>query len=137
MQIREVMTSDPIVCEADTKLTDVATMMRDEDIGTVLVQRDGALCGIATDRDLVVRGMAEGQDPRSLKLGDVCSGDIRKVDPTTDVDEVVKMMSTEAIRRIAVVEGSRPVGIVSIGDLAERRDPNSALGHISAAPPNN
>src|SRR5918994_6369086 len=117
MQVREVMTSDPIVCEADTTLTDVATMMRDEDIGTVLVQRAGELCGIATDRDLVVRGMAEGQDPRSLKLGDVCSGDVKKVDPTADVDEVVKMMSDAAIRRVAVVEGNRPVGIVSIGDL--------------------
>lgn len=137
MQVREVMTSDPIVCEADTPLRDVATMMRDEDIGTVLVQRGGTLFGIATDRDLVVRGMAEGADPRSLKLGDVCSGDVKQVGPTEDVDEVVKMMSAAAIRRVAVVEDNRPVGIVSLGDLAERRDPKSALGHISAAPPNN
>ncbi|MGH9134231.1 MAG: CBS domain-containing protein [Ilumatobacteraceae bacterium] len=137
MKIADVMTKDPVVCRADAPLAEAATAMRDRNIGDVLVERDGALCGIVTDRDIVVRGLTEGRDPGGLTVGDVASTDLQSVAPDADVGDVISKMEGSAVRRIAVVEGARAVGIVSIGDLAERRDRESALGQISAAPPNN
>jgi CBS domain-containing protein len=137
MKVADVMTRNPVVLPADAPVVEAATAMRDRNIGDVLVERDGSLCGIVTDRDIVVRGLADGRDPKSLKLGDVCSMGLETVTPDSEVGDVISRMERSAIRRVAVVEGERPVGIVSIGDLAEQRDRDSALGKISAAPPNN
>ncbi|HEX6219453.1 MAG TPA: CBS domain-containing protein, partial [Acidimicrobiia bacterium] len=98
---------------------------------------DGDLCGIVTDRDIVVRGLAEGMDPETAAIDDVCKHDVVTVGSRDAVAEAVKLMEQHAIRRLPVVDGGELVGIVSIGDLAEERDPNSALGEISSAPPNN
>jgi len=137
MKVADVMTPDPVVCGADASLVEAATAMRDRNIGNVLVERDGALCGIVTDRDIVVRGLAEGNDPGELTLGDIATTELETVSPNDDVDEVVSKMEGSAVRRIPVVDGGRAVGILSIGDLAEDQDRNSALGQISSAPPNN
>ena len=133
--IREVMTADPVSLSATTSLTDAARRMRDEDIGDVLVSDGDRLRGVVTDRDIVVRAVAEGRDITSTTLADVCSTDVITVGPSDSVDEAVRMMSEHAVRRIPVVENGRPVGIVSIGDVAIERQPNSALADISAAPP--
>jgi CBS domain-containing protein len=137
--IREVMTPDPAVLEADASIIDAAKLMRDGDHGDVLVARDGALCGIVTDRDIVVRGIAgAGADTAlaSLRLGDVCTTDLRVLTPDDSIDDAVAMMREQAVRRLPVVDSGRPVGIVSIGDLAIEEDERSALAAISAAPPN-
>jgi CBS domain-containing protein len=133
--IREVMTADPVSLSATTSLTDAARRMRDEDIGDVLVSDGDRLRGVVTDRDIVVRAVAEGRDITSTTLADVCSTDVITVGPSDSVDDAVRMMSEHAVRRIPVVENGRPVGIVSIGDVAIERQPNSALADISAAPP--
>ena len=69
-------------------------------------------------------------------MGDICSGELRTVEPDAEVNDVIKMMEENALRRVPVVEGRRPVGIVTLGDLAMHRDQQSALGQISSAPPN-
>jgi CBS domain-containing protein len=136
-QIQEVMTKDIQSVAKDANLRTVACLMHDKNIGDVLVTNpDGSLFGIVTDRDLVVRGMASQRDAETTKVADVCSGDIVEVSPTTTVDEAAKLMRKHAIRRIPVVSNGKPVGIVTIGDLAQAKDPNSALGKISAARPN-
>ena len=94
------------------------------------------VCGIVTDRDIVVRTVAETQDPTITTLADICSHRLLTVTPTDSVEEAVRLMRTHAIRRLPVVEGGQAVGIVSLGDLAVERDPGSALGKISGAPPN-
>jgi CBS domain-containing protein len=137
MKVADVMTANPVVFGADASLVEAATAMRDRNIGDVLVERDGALCGIVTDRDIVVRGLAEGNDPGELTLGDIATTDLESVSPNDEVEEVVSKMEGSAVRRIPVVDGGRAVGILSIGDLAEHRDRDSALGQISSAPPNN
>lgn len=134
--IRDVMTPDPLTMPAESSVIEAARAMRDSDIGDVIVTRDGELCGIVTDRDLVVRALADGQDPGAVRLGDVCSGDVTALSPESTVDDAVRTMRDKAIRRLPVVEGGRAVGIVAIGDLAVDRDPGSALADISAAPPN-
>lgn len=134
--IRDVMTPDPLKVEEDTHVVDVARAMRDRNIGDVLVVHDGELRGIVTDRDIVVRCVAENLDPAATPVSRLCSDQLVTLGPDADVSEAVRFMEEKAVRRIPIVEGLRPVGIVSIGDLALKRDPESALGHISAAPPN-
>jgi CBS domain-containing protein len=137
-RISEVMTSNPVAMTTDATLQAAAQAMRDRDIGDVIVTKpDGTLCGIVTDRDIVVRGIAEGVDPGSATLDDVCKHQVVTVGPDEPVAAAVKAMEEHAIRRLPVVDNGSLVGIVSIGDLAVERDPESALGEISAAPPNN
>jgi CBS domain-containing protein len=137
VQLRDVMTANPTICRADTTARDAAALMRDQDIGDVLVQDAGGGLGIVTDRDIVTRAVAEGRDPADVRLGDICTPNVETVDVETSVDEVIRLMSDRAIRRVPVVEGDKAVGIVALGDLAVDRDPSSLLGDISAAPPNN
>jgi len=110
--------------------------MRDRGIGDVIVQRDGKLCGIITDRDIVVRALADGKDPSTTNLESICSKEVTAVSPDSSDQEVVRLMRQKAIRRLPVTEGQKIVGIVSLGDLAVEKDPKSALGEISSALPN-
>ena len=136
MNISDVMTANPTTCSASASLTEAARAMRDEAIGDVLVCDDEQrLVGIVTDRDLVVRGFASATSA-TMTLADVCSGDLTTVTLDAEPSDVIRLMSDRAIRRVPVCDGDqRPVGIVSLGDLAARLDEQSVLGHISAAPP--
>ena len=136
--IRDVMTEqDLITVSATDSLTEAARKMRDEDIGDVVVQDDGKVCGILTDRDITVRAVAEGMDPNTTACQRVCSQELTTLSPDDDVDNAVTLMKKKAIRRIPILEDGKLVGIVSMGDLAVERDPNSALAGVSAAAPNN
>jgi CBS domain-containing protein len=135
MELREVMTPNPTVCSPDTSAAQAAEMMRDQGIGDVLVQNGGSL-GIVTDRDIVTRAVAAGRDPKEVTLGDICTRDIETVSPDMSVDDVIRLMSDKAVRRVPVVEAGKPIGIVALGDLAVDQDRRSLLADISAAPPN-
>jgi CBS domain-containing protein len=136
-RIRDVMTTDPQTLPESTLVRVAAEAMRANDIGDVIVSDDnGRITGILTDRDIVVRVVAEGRDPRATRVGDIASRELTAVAPDDPVDRAVDLMRERAIRRLPVVERGKPVGIVSIGDLALDRDPDSALADISAAPPN-
>lgn len=135
-RISEVMTAEPTTCPEDATIEEAARLMRDGDIGDILVTGgDGRLTGILTDRDIVIRALAEGRSPSETRVGDVASGDVRAVTPDDPVEQAIKIMRDQALRRVPVVQDDRPVGIVSIGDLAVERDPDSALADISAAEP--
>ena len=133
--VREVMTRKLVMLEADRSAVDAARSMRDHDVGDVLVIRGGELCGIVTDRDIVVRCIAEDEDPGSTELDALCTGEVVTVSEDATVGEAVKLMIDRSIRRLPVVSGRKPVGIVTLGDLAVEQDRESALGRISAAPP--
>jgi CBS domain-containing protein len=135
-KIRDVMTGNPATMPASAGVAEAARTMRDRDIGDVIVLQDDRVCGIVTDRDIVVRGIAQGRDPAQTKLADICSRDLTTVAPGDDVGDAVRLMKEKAVRRLPVVDDGRPVGIVSIGDLAAEQDRRSALGQISAAPAN-
>jgi CBS domain-containing protein len=135
--IREIMTTGPVTCPSSTTVSEAAEFLRDRDIGDVLVERDGKLCGVVTDRDMVVRGIAEGIDPAKATLGDFVTGDVVTLSPDDSVADAISLMRGRALRRLPVVEGGKAVGIVTIGDLAIERDEDSALADISSAPPNN
>lgn len=135
-KIREIMTPSPVTLAAERSVAEAAAEMKQHGIGDVIVLTDGKMCGLVTDRDLAVRVLAEGRDPSSTRLGDVCSRDLATVGPDDDVEQAVRVVRDRAVRRIPVVDGGEPVGIVSIGDLALERDERSALADVSAAPPN-
>jgi CBS domain-containing protein len=135
-RLHDVMTPNPVALPGTASVHEAARTMRDQDIGDVIVIENQQVCGIITDRDIVLRTVAEGQDPATTTLADICSHALLTVTPADSVEEAVRLMRTHAIRRLPVVEGGKAVGLVSLGDLAVERDPDSVLGEISAAPPN-
>jgi CBS domain-containing protein len=134
--VRDVMMTNPLSVDAGASIRQAAEVMRDNDIGDVLVVGDGNLRGIVTDRDIVVRALADGRQPDTTPVGDICSPELTVVDAQAEVDEAADLMGRHAVRRLPVVEDNEVVGIVSLGDLARRGDPEAALSDISAAPPN-
>jgi CBS domain-containing protein len=135
--VRDLMTPDPVTVDASAPVAEAARVMRDRHVGDVMVLQGGRLRGIVTDRDIVVRVVAEERDARTSRAGDVVSTHLVTVTPDDPVERAVALMRENALRRLPVVDGDRPVGIVSLGDLAVEREPRSALGQISAAPANN
>jgi CBS domain-containing protein len=133
--VADVVTPDPVTLEASRTVRDAAELMRAGDIGDVVVVEDGRLVGIVTDRDLVVRVLAVGGGPDDA-IRQAVSGHVVTVTPTDSIERAAQLMSENAVRRLPVVVDDAVVGIVSIGDLAIERDPDSALADISAAEPN-
>lgn len=138
MDVRDVMTANPITCLPTATIDQAAQLMRDRGIGDVLVQDQAGLIGIVTDRDLVVRAIAPGFDPAEVAVGDVCTTDVQCVGLDASIRSVVELMRDSAVRRVPVVDDQqRAIGIIAIGDLAAWQDRGSVLGGISASAPNN
>ena len=131
-KVREIMTGSPTSVSPELDLVTVARAMRDEDIGAVLVADGDDLKGVVTDRDLVIRGLAAGGDPAEATIGGIASRVTATVGPDDSLDKAAQIMRERSVRRLPVMEDGRPVGIVSIGDLAMERDSVSALADISA-----
>jgi CBS domain-containing protein len=135
--VRDVMTAVLCTLSPNDTVMAAAQAMRANDIGDVIVQEDNRLFGILTDRDIVVRALAEGANLDTTMVAAICSRDLTTIAPTASVGEAVRLMRDRAIRRIPVVDGrDHVVGIVSLGDVAVERDRRTALADISAAPPN-
>ena len=135
--VRDVMTKNVVTLPRTAPLRDAARRMKEADIGDVIVMDDGTMCGMVTDRDIVVRAIAEGKDPDSAQLEEICSHEIVTVGPDDPVDQALQLMRQRAVRRLPVVEGDKPIGIISIGDVAIELDETSGLADISAAESNN
>jgi CBS domain-containing protein len=134
--VQDIMTTELTTVPMSAPIEQAARLMRDEDIGDVIVINDeGALVGLVTDRDITIRAIADGRNPSDTAVREICSADLVTATPTEDVSEVAELMRSQAVRRIPVVDGDRPVGIVSLGDLAVDREPDSALAEISAEDP--
>jgi CBS domain-containing protein len=135
-KVHEIMTSAPVSVGPLTAVTEVARRMRDENIGAVLVTEEDEPRGLVTDRDLVVRVLAEGRAPGDTTVQEACSPGLVTVTPEDEVDRAIQLMREHSLRRLPVVEDGKAVGIIALADLAMERDPSSALGDISAAAPN-
>jgi CBS domain-containing protein len=117
--IKEVMTSNPATVETNAPVLEAARIMRNEDTGIVPVVEGGRLTGTVTDRDIVVRLIAEGRDAQSAMVREIASTDLVTVDPEQDLDEALRLMASNQVRRLPVVEeGGRLVGVVSQADVA-------------------
>ncbi len=124
--IRDLMTKDPTSCEPSTTVVDVAKVMANEDVGPVPIVQEGRVVGIVTDRDLVVRVLAEGRDPKSTTVGEIASSDLVTVQPDSDLSEALQLMAQNQVRRLPVVEGDQLVGIVAQADVARQGQDDQA-----------
>lgn len=135
--VRDVMTSNPRAIDASDTVLVAARTMRDEDVGAVVVISGGQPEGIVTDRDIVVRAVADEREPGDTSVAEVMTRNVVSLTPADSVDRAAALMRENAVRRLPVVENGQVAGIVSLGDLAIERDSRSALAEISAAPANN
>jgi CBS domain-containing protein len=135
-RVRDVMSMGVTTLPADRTVTAAARLMEAENVGDVIVTENNAIRGVVTDRDITVRAVARGLDPKETSLGEICSDDPITVDSSMPLKKAADLMRDRSVRRLPVVQDGSLVGIVSLGDLAVRKDPDSPLGGISAAPPN-
>ena len=135
--VGEIMTKDVSTLESSSKITEAARLMRDKDTGAIIIADGGDIRGLLTDRDIAVRAIAEGRSPDETTVGEIASTDLVSLEPNSTIDDAVNAMRKANVRRLPVVEGGSPVGIISLGDLAMARDEESALADISSASPNN
>lgn len=134
--IRDILSGDPVTVEASATVEEAAKLMDQKDIGNVLVVENGEVQGIVTDRDIVVRVIAKGNGG-DASVREAASTDLETLEPDSSVEDAIKKMEQANVRRLPVVEDGKPVGVVSLGDLAEAKDRDSALADISSASPNN
>ncbi|MCB5164279.1 CBS domain-containing protein [Streptomyces bambusae] len=133
--VQDVMTPGVATVRPAASLAEAARAMRDRDIGDVVVAYGEQVVGILTDRDIVVRAVAEGFEPEQVTVGQTCTPGPVSVRPRDPVSAAVDLMRQFAVRRLPVMDDGHVVGIVSLGDLAVERDPGSALADISRAAP--
>ena len=141
-QIRDVMTPNPKCVTEKDSILEAARIMRDEDTGVVPVVDGKKVIGLVTDRDIVVRSIADGKDATNMRVQEVMTKNVRSVREDGTVDEALDLMSRAEIRRVPVVNQSNElVGIVSLGDIATNANRDGKVGNtvekISEAPPNN
>jgi CBS domain-containing protein len=126
MKVREIMTSDIAAANPDNTLAFVATVMRDENVGSVPIVDGDGLRGIVTDRDIVVRAIADGKDPALTKVVEVLTEEVEGVEADADVTDAADLMASRQIRRLPVVEDGQVVGMVSLGDIAIKHENGTA-----------
>ena len=118
MKVRELMTKQPTAVQPEATLGEVATLMKQHDCGSIPVVDGGRLVGIVTDRDIVVRGIAAGADPKTQRVSKVMSSDPVTVGPEDDVADAEKKMADRQVRRLPVVESAKLVGIIVTAQIA-------------------
>jgi signal-transduction protein with cAMP-binding, CBS, and nucleotidyltransferase domain len=130
-KVRDVMTPGPIGVDYHQSVGEAARAMRDWGVGAILVVSNESLYGLVTDRDLVVRAVAEGRGADE-PVGPLSSGNLIGVDADAGVHEAMRLMRQHAVRRLPVLEDGQVAGIVSLGDLAMQDEPDLAFAQLSA-----
>jgi CBS domain-containing protein len=120
--IRDVMSSNPCAIDADKPVAHAAKMMKQEDVGLAPVVEGDRLVGTLTDRDIVLRVVAEGKDPQTVTAREVASTDLITIDPQQDLDEALRLMASKQVRRLPVVEEGRLVGVLAQADIAREAE---------------
>lgn len=135
--LRDVMTSNVDYCTPEDNVYEVAVKMKEQDCGAIPICKDQQLLGMITDRDIVIRGVAE-RKPNSTQVTEIMTDRLITASPDMSVDEAAKMMAEKQIRRLPIVENNKLVGIVALGDLAVRQGTSDeagfALSEISERP---
>jgi CBS domain-containing protein len=116
--VREAMTPGVRTVSPSQSIAEAAEMMKSEDVGSVPVVEEGRLAGILTDRDIVIRAVAERRDPQTVKVDEIASRELVTVEPEQDLDEALTLMARHQVRRLPVVEEGRLVGMLAQADVA-------------------
>jgi len=129
MRVKEIMTTNIAALAPDNTILDAAKAMQAHNIGCMPVcQPGGKIAGIITDRDIVVRNIANNGDPKTTKVKDVMTKNVITVEPDADVDAAAEIMAKNKVRRLPVVQNGSIVGMLAIGDLATRNILNTEAG---------
>lgn len=135
MKVKDIMTKNVAYANPSSTVTEVAQLMQKHNVGSIPVCDQNGIVGVVTDRDIVVRNVAHGTNPQSMKVSDVMTSQVTTASPDMDIDDVSRIMAQNQIRRIPVVENNKLVGIVALGDVATDAKYNteisSALSDIS------
>ncbi len=126
MKARSCMSEEFMCIEVDESIKKAAIIMKNNNIGAVLVIKNSKLVGILTDRDIAIRGVAEGKINASC--GDIMSSEVKSISKEDDIDKVVEYMSKYQIRRIPVTEGGRVIGLISVGDITDSEFSKELIG---------
>jgi CBS domain-containing protein len=135
--VLDVMSSNVRTARPDDWVSDAARAMKDEDVGSIPVVDGDRLVAILTDRDIVVRTVAEGVDPGAIRVGEIASTDPVTVEPGQSLGDALELMALHQVRRLPVVEGERLVGMLAQADVAleaKDKDAGEMLAEISEAP---
>lgn len=132
MDVRTVMTRNPVVATGSTYLKEVARMMLDNDVGEIPIVDDGKPIGVVTDRDIVIRLVAYGQDPTQVRAEDCMTSPAIVLGQDADLKLCAELMARERVRRIPIVDAQgRVCGIVALADLERRTDTRSMKADVS------
>ena len=128
MKVRDIMTSEGLASASlDTTLEEIASMMKEHDVGAIpIVDEDEKLAGIITDRDIVVRAIADGQEPSSCTAEDILSEQLQTIGQDADIEEAADLMARHKIRRLPVAEDGVIVGMLSLGDISVKSEDEQA-----------
>lgn len=137
-KVREVMTDNPRCVTPETPVSEAAELMASEDVGSLPILEGDKLTGVVTDRDIVIRAVAKKKDPQGMPVRDVASRNLVTVRPDDDLSEALKLMASNQVRRLPVVdEEDRLVGVVAQADVAregKEKDVGQMLAGISETP---
>jgi CBS domain-containing protein len=137
-KVADVMTQRPRALDPKTPLNEVAKVMETDDVGAVPLVEDDRLVGIVTDRDIVVRAIAQGKDPSGMPASEVSSRELVTVHPDDNLSDVLELMARHQVRRVAVTaEDDRLIGVVSQADIAREgkdKDTGQLVEGISREP---
>lgn len=118
MKVKDIMTTNVTCVNPSTSVIETARLMQQHNIGSIPVCDNNGIVGIVTDRDIVIRNIAQGKDPNSTIVKDVMTSAITTVSPEMEVDDISRKMASSQIRRLPVVDNNKVVGIVALGDVA-------------------
>jgi CBS domain-containing protein len=127
MKLRDVMTPNPRTLETNAMVQDAARVMRDEDTGVVPIVENGKPVGLITDRDIVVRAVADGAEP-TRPVRELATDTLVTAEPDMSTGEAAELMGQHQVRRLLVCEGDRLVGVASIGDIAVKEGKDRRIG---------
>lgn len=131
MKVRELMTPNPTCAQSDTTVEEIATWMKSENIGCVpVMDEDGEVMGVITDRDIVLRCIASGKDPAECHADDILSEQAIVASPEMDSKEAARLMGESQVRRLPVMEDGRLVGMLSLGDVAVKENDDRLSGDV-------
>lgn len=129
MTVKDIMTDPAITIAEDASIAEAAQLMRQHNIGSVpVVNTTNSIVGIVTDRDIVIRNMARGLDPKSHSVDEIMTKNVSCVTPETEIDDAAQVMANDKVRRLPVVEDDRVVGFVALGDISACRDYTFEIG---------
>ena len=135
MKVKELMTKNVAYINPDSVITEAARLMQQHNVGAIPVCDQSGVIGLVTDRDIVVRNVAHGTNPAATKVRDVMTSNVTTVSPDMGIEDASNMMAKNQIRRVPVVENSKLVGMLSLGDLATdpsyNMEASEALSEIS------